>query len=791
MNKARLLLLLALFGLIGLLMFLTSHARAWQTSISDCQGCGSRAEAVVVDAAGDVIAVGDFFDGSDMVKLSGATGQVKWRSEVMGHESRNHAQDIAIDSHGDVFVVFTYTRLVVKVSGTDGTQIWRKPIGGTLNALLPIISAVAIDRDDNVITAGTMGGFFNVCKLDGQNGDEKWHYDVRGGYAKGVAVDGNGDVAAAGMMNNNFATVKLSGTDGQEIWYEEINGEGIFTDVFEEARAVTIGTDGSVVVAGVTVGVTGEFSDCTKDFTVAKYFPNGDHWIRTINGSLLGRDDRGKIHNGATDEANAVTIDSHGDVIAVGSYQVSPEIGVSAPEHFQVFKLASINGQTLWSSAAVETPPSEIHAFGRAFAVSVDATNDVAVTGVHDGRFTVVKFFGATRVGAEEQRAWPRPFALDTRSLGNGNNAVAVLMDADKNVVAAGENVGSDGWSKFTVVKLRGTDGTDYFALPSPTPTPTPDPAPDFEGALIRYKPILKFDSGEKYFPLSVESITDNSGNKLQRRVIAGSFAILAKSRPAGRWPLLNIDFLGEKYPTGMTASGEDFIDERNNYVADVNRIQSDLRYADRIYGRIYYGLNERGKKVAWLQYWFFYYYNDYRYKTLTGERRPDQHEGDWEMIQVALDSNAHPLSAVYAQHDYASQCVWNEIEKVYTDGQERPVVYVARGSHASYFHAGVHRIKLKKFFDITFDYANGQVIRTDQELKIIVDVTPNEPSPNKKLFSPNWVNWRGHWGGTTKPTGIRPPLPFDADSPPGPKFQGNKWDNPPTFASSIAFDCK
>ena len=188
----------------------------------------------------------------------------------MGHESRNYVQDIAIDSHGDVFVVFAWTRVVVKVSGADGTKIWEKPIGGTLNALLPVINAVAVDRDDNVLTAGTMGGFFNVCKLDGRTGEEQWHYDARGGYANGVAVDGNGDVAAAGMMSNNFATVKLRGTDGQELWYDDINGPGSFTNAFEEARAVAVGTDGSIVVAGVTVDVTGEFNDCTKEFTVVK-----------------------------------------------------------------------------------------------------------------------------------------------------------------------------------------------------------------------------------------------------------------------------------------------------------------------------------------------------------------------------------------------------------------------------------------------------------------------------------------------------------------------------------------
>lgn len=128
---------------------------------------------MVVDPAGDIIATGSFFYGSDVVKLSGATGQVIWRSEVMGHESRNYVQDIAVDSRGDVFVVFAWTRVLTKVSGSTGAKIWEKPIEGTLNACQSFINAVVVDRHDDVLTAGTIGCLLNVAKFDGQTGDEK------------------------------------------------------------------------------------------------------------------------------------------------------------------------------------------------------------------------------------------------------------------------------------------------------------------------------------------------------------------------------------------------------------------------------------------------------------------------------------------------------------------------------------------------------------------------------------------------------------------------------------------
>ena len=54
-------------------------------------------------------------------------------------------------------------------------------------------------------------------------------------------------------------------------------------------------------------------------------------------------------------------------------------------------------------------------------------------------------------------------------------------------------------------------------------------------------------------------------------------------------------------------------------------------------------------------------------------------------------DAAGHPDIAVYAQHSYGEMRRWEEIEKLDAD-LDRPVVYVARGSHASYFTAGFHQ---------------------------------------------------------------------------------------------------
>jgi hypothetical protein len=74
------------------------------------------------------------------------------------------------------------------------------------------------------------------------------------------------------------------------------------------------------------------------------------------------------------------------------------------------------------------------------------------------------------------------------------------------------------------------------------------------------------------------------------------------------------------------------------------------------------------------IQYWFFYYLNLWEPWNF--------HQGDWEMVQVMLDSEGNATHAGYSQHYGGTRLHWNNIET--QDGH--PVVYVAEGSHASFF---------------------------------------------------------------------------------------------------------
>jgi hypothetical protein len=245
----------------------------------------------------------------------------------------------------------------------------------------------------------------------------------------------------------------------------------------------------------------------------------------------------------------------------------------------------------------------------------------------------------------------------------------------------------------------------------------------DFAALLAQHQPIPRFDTQEAYFADSAAEWTDAPGQVLQR----ADGTPIAAAPPAGP---LSLAFLAPGlYADGTAARADDCIScPTRDYVAAARRLHAQPRYANRIYGRWASGSDGR----TWLQYWSWYFYNDYN---LIGPLLPaGLHEGDWEMIQLRLDpAEEQPDLAVYAQHAHAAAQDWTAIER---EG-DRPVVYPARGSHASYFTPGTH------WTGVWFDHADGRGASPAQTLEVLEDVGAAHA----------WARWPGSWG-DTKPNG-------------------------------------
>ncbi len=143
-------------------------------------------------------------------------------------------------------------------------------------------------------------------------------------------------------------------------------------------------------------------------------------------------------------------------------------------------------------------------------------------------------------------------------------------------------------------------------------------------------------------------------------------------------------------------------------------------------------------------------------------------HEGDWEMIQLRLDpAGQAPDLAVFAQHKHAEQHAWDQVERL----GDQPVVYPARGSHASYFSSGAH------WTGDWFDFADGRRPGPALTLHVIADA----------LGADGWAIWPGSWGGTQPPPDDVNPL--DASSPRGPGGHAQYRDPDALLQTAIAHE--
>ena len=268
----------------------------------------------------------------------------------------------------------------------------------------------------------------------------------------------------------------------------------------------------------------------------------------------------------------------------------------------------------------------------------------------------------------------------------------------------------------------------------------------EHEDELRRFVPQLLYDSQETYFADSAAEWTDNPANVLRREPQTGKDpVILASATPGEREEKLTLDFLGEvSYANGARAHpGDQISDAPPDYREQYARLRSP-RYANVIYAR---AATDR-ESLLWLQYWFWYFYNDERLAFDIGA-----HEGDWEMIQLRLaGEGGTPDLAVYAQHARAERRPWDLVARA-TGRPETPLVYVGRGSHASYFEPGLH------VTDVWYDIVDGARPAPAARLEFLDDLP--------------WARWPGRWGGTPKRIAA-----VDQDSPVAP-CRHSQWHDP------------
>jgi hypothetical protein len=256
------------------------------------------------------------------------------------------------------------------------------------------------------------------------------------------------------------------------------------------------------------------------------------------------------------------------------------------------------------------------------------------------------------------------------------------------------------------------------------------------ENIAEQYAPILYFEQSETCYPVDVSYHIDNS----YLYQFTGDEPLLIDESPSD----LNLSayVTGDYYLDNMLGTTDD-----ENIIQDYQNKLSTLGY------RVYCHIHQSGGTTV-VQYWMFYAFNK-------GEL--NQHEGDWEMVQVIL-SGGTPTDVMYSQHHGGQRATWDQVER---DG-DHIRVYVARSSHANYLRSYSGK------FGVASDIvgSNGKILESgDYTLEL--------------LESQDWLSFAGRWG------------EFDSYEdvfrgkvgPQGPMYRedGVMWDSPVDWGNGLS----
>lgn len=328
---------------------------------------------------------------------------------------------------------------------------------------------------------------------------------------------------------------------------------------------------------------------------------------------------------------------------------------------------------------------------------------------------------------------------------------------------------------------------------------------------LRRHEPIVRFNEGEYFFPASVEAFVARAElwertGPADRTLVAGAgtldldglVAHTARRGPDHYLRLVTKPMTGPERLAwrhrrerprfraetrlGQVGVLPRFIDAAARFslllrgtVPAGHEAAAEVLHRDRpdADDHPYYGRVVRDGGYVVLQYWFFYFFNDWRSRA----HGVNDHEGDWEQVTIFLaptaDGDPEPRWVVYSSHDTAGADLrrrWDDPDLTVVDGH--PVVHAGLGSHAGAFLAGEYLTWVRGTRLAGVRAVTGRVRRLllpwergrrDEGLRIpYVDykrgdglaIGPGAPRPWRPVVVDDETPWvreyRGLWGNDT-----------------------------------------
>ncbi len=272
--------------------------------------------------------------------------------------------------------------------------------------------------------------------------------------------------------------------------------------------------------------------------------------------------------------------------------------------------------------------------------------------------------------------------------------------------------------------------GVGLFAA---TPAAGANPSPS-QRLIDAYSPITMLRSQERgicdpteeqYQPTTVDTVLGNPQVELKGPAGSGSDLKTIKRAPTAA----DIAGLGDGYYLDLPG---DPLSPGCDYSRDFAELKRTGHAPAVTYAHI---ARQPGRSGFALQYWFFYYYNQFN----------DLHESDWEGMQISFKaSNARgalargPSEIVLFQHAGGERADWND-KKVEKEGTH-PVVYPAAGSHATFYDSAVYIENGQNGSGVGCDNTSEPLRRLAPRAVEI----PTDPAPGGPF---QWLTYEGRWG--------------------------------------------
>jgi hypothetical protein len=407
----------------------TAGSPVWGPKIGPGTYGGDLRPVLAATSQGGAVEAVSVSAGMQAIELDSATGNPLWGPNgfvatipVYGRIwDSTQAPDGSVYVLGQATFPTTGTQWVtIKYDRATGAVLW----GPKYYSSFQTPYSVRTDASGNAFVAGydTNSPGTAIIKYAAADGSVLWSTILpSGGDVRGLAVDANGDV---GVLDVDAKLTKLAGSNGATLW-GPVGGTGAFGDF-------------------LAVTASGDFIACDNR-------PGGSvsHWGTTKYSGSTGSVIWGPLLMGSAslsgDFVEDAVTDPAGGVIVTGD-----ALDVNG-SHMTTIRYAA-NGTVAWGPVTVSGAQS-----GVAYAVALDSSGDVFVTGEDSGGFATLKYRGSD--GAV---LWGPTYF--TAPSGRPSSARALALDGGGNPIVAGTAY-NESWAKdIVLVAYDGATGAQNGA---------------------------------------------------------------------------------------------------------------------------------------------------------------------------------------------------------------------------------------------------------------------------------------------------------------------------------------